>query len=85
MSQLNGKVALITGSSGAIGRAIAIKLASQGAVIAAHYGSNVDAVTETVRLVAAAGSKAKTFKADIANVAEIRALFEALEDRKSVV
>lgn len=79
MGQLDGKVALITGSSGAIGRAIAIKLASQGAVIAAHYGSNVDAVTETARLVAAAGSKAKAFKADIANVAEIRALFEALD------
>ena len=80
MSQLNGKVALITGASGAIGRAIAIKLASQGAVIAAHYCSNVKAVNETARLVAAAGSKAKTFKADIANTAEIRSMFAALDD-----
>ncbi len=80
MSQLNGKVALITGASGAIGRAIAIKLASQGTVIAAHYGSNVKAVNETARLVAAAGSEAKTFKADIANTAEIRSMFAALDD-----
>ncbi len=80
MSQLNGKVALITGSSGAIGRAIAIKLASQGAVIAAHYGSNVKAADETARLVAATGSKAEIFKADIAVTAEIRTLFAALDD-----
>jgi len=80
VSQLDGKVALITGASGAIGRAIAIKLASQGAAIAAHYGSNVKAVTETARLVAAAGSKAKTFKADIADTADIRTMFAAVDD-----
>jgi 3-oxoacyl-[acyl-carrier protein] reductase len=80
VSQLDGKVALITGSSGAIGRAIAIKLASQGAVIAAHYGSNIKAVDETARLVAAAGGKAQAFKADIAKIADIRALFEALDE-----
>jgi len=80
VSQLDGKVALITGASGAIGRAIAIKLASQGAAIAAHYGSNVKAVDETARLVAAAGSKAQTFKANIADTAEIRAMFKALDD-----
>ncbi len=80
MSQLDGKVALITGASGAIGRAIAIKLASQGAVIAAHYGSNVKAVTETARLVAAAGSTAQTFKANIADTADIRAMFAAVDD-----
>ena len=80
MTQLEGKVALITGSSGAIGRAIAIKLASQGALIAAHYGSNVKAADETARLVEAAGSKATTFKANIADTAEIRAMFAALDD-----
>ncbi len=80
MSQLDGKVALITGASGAIGRAISIKLASQGAAIAAHFGSNVKAVTETARLVAAAGGEAKTFKANIADTAEIRAMFKALDD-----
>jgi len=80
VSQLDGKVALITGASGAIGRAIAIKLASQGAAIAAHYGSNVKAVTETARLVAAAGGEAKAFKANIADTAEIRAMFKALDD-----
>ena len=80
MTQLGGKVALITGSSGAIGRANAIKLASQGAAIAAHYGTNVKAAFETARLVAAAGSEAKTFKADIAKLAEIRAMFAEVDD-----
>ena len=80
MSQLDGKVALITGASGAIGRAIAIKLASQGALIAVHYGSNVKAATETARLVDAAGSDSKILKADIASTAEIRAMFAELDD-----
>lgn len=64
-----GRVALITGASGAIGRAIAVKLASQGAAIAGHYGSNLKGITETARLVAAAGSEARTFKADISDTA----------------
>ncbi len=80
MTQLEGKVALITGSSGAIGRAIAIKLASQGAAIAVHYGSNIKAADETARLVTAAGSEAKIFKANIAEPTEIRAMFSALDD-----
>lgn len=80
MTRLDVKVALVTGASGAIGRAIAIKLASQGAAIAAHYGSNVKAADETARLVAATGSEAKTFKANIADIAEIRAMFSGIDD-----
>jgi 3-oxoacyl-[acyl-carrier protein] reductase len=80
VTRLDGKVALITGASGAIGRAIAIKLASQGASIAAHYGSNVKAADETARLVAATGSEGKTFKANIGDTAEIRAMFARIDD-----
>jgi len=78
--QLEGKVALVTGASGAIGRAIAVKLASQGAAIAVHYGSNLKAASETARLVAAADSKAEIFKADIGDTAEIRAMFTGIDD-----
>jgi len=80
VSQLEGRVALITGASGAIGRAIAVKLASQGAAIAGHYGSNLKGITETARLVAAAGSEARTFKADISDTAQIRAMFAGIDD-----
>lgn len=80
MTRLDGRVALVTGASGAIGRAIAVKLASQGAAIAAHYGSNIKGVSETTRLVAAAGSKAETFKADIGDTAEIRAMFAGIDN-----
>jgi NAD(P)-dependent dehydrogenase (short-subunit alcohol dehydrogenase family) len=72
--ELDGKVALVTGCSGAIGRAIAVKLASRGAAIAAHYGSNAEAASETARLVAAAGSLAKSFKADIGDIEQIRTM-----------
>ena len=56
MSQLDGKVALRTGALGTIGRANAVKPASQRVMIAAHYGSNVKAVTETAQHVAAGGA-----------------------------
>jgi 3-oxoacyl-[acyl-carrier protein] reductase len=80
VTRLDGKVALVTGASGAIGRAISIKLASLGARIAVHYGSNVKGADETARLVAAAGSEARTFKANIADTAEIRAMFTRIDD-----
>ncbi|MFQ6003878.1 MAG: SDR family oxidoreductase [Woeseia sp.] len=79
MTLLDGKVALVTRASGAIGRAIAVKLASRGAAIAARYGSNVAAVTETARLVDAAGSNVEIFKADMADAAQIRAMFAVID------
>lgn len=76
---LNGKVALVTGSSRGIGRAIAVRLAGLGALVCVHYGSNRAAADETVAEIAKNGGKAFAIGADLKKVAEIKNLFASLD------
>ena len=55
--EFKGKVALITGASRGIGRAIAIELAKNGANIAINYNSNLKSAKETQKLVDKTGEK----------------------------
>ncbi|MCC8395571.1 SDR family oxidoreductase [Paraburkholderia sp. MMS20-SJTR3] len=65
-SKLSGKVALITGSSRGIGRAVSLAFAREGAaLIGVHYASNADAAHATVREIEALGAKAVAIKADL--------------------
>ena len=48
---LKNKIAVVTGSSRGIGRAIAERLAKEGALVVVHYGSNSKAADETVRAI----------------------------------
>jgi 2-dehydro-3-deoxy-D-gluconate 5-dehydrogenase len=71
--RLDNKIALVTGSAGGMGQAIAVALAEAGATIATH---DIKAPTNTVELVEAAGSKAAAFSADLSDTAAPDALFK---------
>lgn len=73
-----GRVALVTGGSRGIGRAIAQRLAASGHVIAVNYASNRDAADEVVRSITEAGGRAVAYGADVSGVEEVDAMFEAV-------
>ncbi|MEH6545365.1 MAG: 3-ketoacyl-ACP reductase FabG2 [Sneathiella sp.] len=68
---------LVTGASGGIGRAIAIKLAEDGFEIVVHYGRNEDAGRETIAQVEAVGGEASLIQFDVSNRVQCRDILES--------
>lgn len=79
MTESVPRVALVTGGSRGIGRAIAKRLAKAGHAVAVNYSSNADAADEVVASVAANGGTAKAYQADVSDQSQVDALFEAVE------
>lgn len=73
---LEGKVAIVTGASRGIGRAVAIHLAKSGADVVVNYSGSEGAAQETVEAVQALGRKAIKIKANVANADEVAAMVE---------
>ncbi len=73
MFRLDGRVALVTGASGAIGRDISVALAKAGADILAA-GRDMDRLQETTRVVSETGQRARALAADISRMDEVRRL-----------
>lgn len=73
---LEGKVAVVTGGGRGIGRAIAQRLAAEGAKVAISYRANDEAAEETARLVREAGGKCETFKGDVSDTEDVKRLFD---------
>lgn len=76
---LQGKTALVTGSSRGIGRAVAEGLAAKGAAVVVNYVGNHKAADEVVAAIAGKGGKAIAIQADMASVSDIRRLFDETE------
>jgi 3-oxoacyl-[acyl-carrier protein] reductase len=76
---LDGKTALITGGSRGIGRAIAERLAAEGAAIVINYARSEQLAQEVVKAISAKGGKAIAIQADVSKPAEVRRLFSEAE------
>lgn len=71
-TELKGKIALVTGASRGLGRAIAIKLAANGAKIALNYLSNDTEANKVAADIRAAGSEATLLKGSVADAAFVK-------------
>ena len=76
---MTDRVAIITGASGGIGGAVAGQLGAAGMAVAVHYAGNHARARETADEVVAAGGKALTVSADVADVSQVAEMFDKVE------
>jgi len=75
----NGKVAIVTGASRGIGRAIALRLAAAGARVVVNYHSNSAAADQVVAEICSTGGEAVAVQADVGQPAQAQALVDATQ------
>ncbi|MDP4178745.1 MAG: SDR family oxidoreductase [Bacillota bacterium] len=75
---LGGKIALVTGGSRGIGRAISILLAEKGANVIINYSKDEKALLETVKIINGAGGYVESIKADISNYEDVKKMIDQI-------
>ena len=78
MGELDGRIAVVTGASRGIGRAIAVALGQRGAKVVVNYTANEAAAAEAVEAVRAAGGAAVSKRFDVADAAAVDAAFKEI-------
>jgi 3-oxoacyl-[acyl-carrier protein] reductase len=78
--RFEGKTALVTGASRGIGRAIALRLAAEGANILVNYNANAEAANEVAERVRACGVEVQVVQADVAVAADVERLMQSALD-----
>lgn len=78
---LEGKLALVTGGGRGIGKAIALKLASQGADVIVNFFRHRDAAQETANAIEALGVKAEIIRANVGDPAKIDEMFDMIGNK----
>jgi 3-oxoacyl-[acyl-carrier protein] reductase len=80
MGFLEGQVAIVTGASRGIGRAIAVALAAEGAKVVVNYASSASAAEEVVAEIKSKGGEAIAFHADVSHEAQVESLLKSAID-----
>jgi 3-oxoacyl-[acyl-carrier protein] reductase len=80
MTHASTKSAIVTGASGGIGRAVAIRLAQDGFAVVVNYAGNATKADEVVTQIKAAGVQAISVQADVANAGDVQHLFKEAMD-----
>jgi 3-oxoacyl-[acyl-carrier protein] reductase len=77
-AEVEGRVALVTGGSRGIGRAIALRLGASGHAVGVNYSSNDAAAAEVVKMIEEGGGRAVAYGADVSDAGQVESMFEAI-------
>ncbi len=77
--ELSGKIALVTGASRGIGKAIALELAEQGSDVIVNYNKNEKEAVEVVNQIKSKGARCASFRADVSDFDEVKLMFENIK------